>query len=106
MGIIHKFIFKKALAFVQRRVIRGRQLTPELLFDKGWSIQEQDGKQFFVEPNIKEREKVWIAFENHYYRVWHGHYRTFVALESTVEWLHTYFAALDKHNELSTRKLI
>lgn len=77
-----------ALKLIANRIVHhGQRLTPEYLLSRGWV--EQDGD--FVEPDVKDRDKIWITFENHYYRVWHGKNRTFIGLESTVEWFENYF---------------
>lgn len=62
-------------------------LTPEYLLQRGWI--EEDG--FYYQPNIKDRDRISISFEHHYYRVWHSEKRTFIALESTVEWFELYY---------------
>lgn len=79
---------------------KGTQLKPEHLIAAGW---KQDLKGFFVEPFIKDRDKVWIQFEHSYYRVYHSENKTFIALETNIEWLQVYLFALDKHLQCSTR---
>jgi hypothetical protein len=81
---------------------KGNQLQPWDLTAAGWVIDESG---FYVEPNIKDRDRVSIQFENHYYRIYHSEYRTFVALEYSREWLQIYLFALDYHGELKTRRL-
>lgn len=81
---------------------KGDQLQPWHLSAAGWIVDENG---FYVEPNIKGRDKVSIQFENHYFRVYHSEYRTFVALESRKEWLQLYLFSLDYHGELKTRRL-
>lgn len=80
------WIYKLAVKLIANRIVHGQNhLTPKYLFDRGWI--EEDG--FFVEPNIKDRDKILIQFENHYFRIWHGKEKTFIALESKVEWFKT-----------------
>ena len=82
------WIYNLAVKLIANRIVHGQnQLTPKYLLDRGWI--EEDG--FFVEPNIKDRDKIWIQFENHYFRIWHGKERIFIGLESKVEWFENYY---------------
>ena len=88
---LYKFAIKViAINFVKH----GNQLTPEYLLNKGWI--EQDG--YYIEPNMKDRDLVSISFESHYYRVWHSSKRTFIALESTIEWFENYYLIIHGDN--------
>jgi len=83
-----KWIYKLALSIICNRIVHEQNLlTPEYLIEKGWI--EENG--YYFEPNIKDRDKIWIQFENHYFRVWHGKEKTFIALESKLEWFEVYF---------------
>ncbi len=76
------------------------KLQPIHLSERGW-IKEYDAvrqKEYYVESNIKDRDKVSIEFENHYYRVWHGKDRTFIALETSIEWLQLYLLLCKKRS--------
>ena len=76
----------------------------------GWEETVTEGYIEFTEPNIKDRDRIGIRFEQredgqHYYRVVHGPEQTFIACESTVEWLELYMTlhnreARDPHNPL------
>lgn len=105
MKKIKNFIYKLALKFIAKQVVNSEnKLTPEYLFKNGW-VSELDmttGKTFVVERNIKDRDKVWIDFEGHYYRVWHGRDKTFVALETSIEWLQLHLLLIDKHKKFSS----
>jgi hypothetical protein len=79
------------------------QLTSAHLLAAGWIL---DHNGYFVEPFIKDRDKVWVQIEGYYYRVFHSERKTFIALECSVEWLQAYLFILDKHQELKTRKLL
>jgi len=82
------WIYNLAVKLIANRIVHGQnQLTPKYLRDRGWI--EEDG--FFIEPNIKDRDKIWLQFENHYFRIWHGKERTFIGLESKVEWFDNYY---------------
>ena len=85
---INNWLFKKAKKFLAKRLVySSNRLTPEYLIERGWV--EQDG--YYIEPNIKDRDRISISFESHYYRVWHSDKRTFFALESTIEWFELYY---------------
>lgn len=84
------WILRVANNIVASRIITSEQLTPEHLKSWGW-IQEGN---FWVEANIKTRDKIWIQFENHYYRVYHGEERTFISLKATIGWFQNYYRLL------------
>ncbi len=89
------WIYALAVKIIANRIVHGRSLlTPKYLFDRGW-VEE---KGFFVEPNIKDRDKIWIQIEGQYFRVWHGKDRTFIALESKVEWFENYYLLAHGNN--------
>lgn len=82
------WIYNLAVKLIANRIVHGQNLlTPKYLTDRGWI--EEDG--FYVEPRIKDRDKIWIQFENHYFRIWHGKERTFIGLESSAEWFDNYY---------------
>lgn len=82
------WIYKLSLTLIANRIVHGEKyLTPEFLISKGW-IKEGN---FFVEPNVKERDKIWIQFEHHYFRIFHGAERVFIGLESKKEWFENYY---------------
>lgn len=92
---LKNWAYKLAVKLIANRIVHGfNRLTPEYLQGKGWI---QEGK-YWVEPNIKDRDKIWINFENHYYRVWHGGDRTFIALESSLEWFENYYLLANGDN--------
>lgn len=84
-----QWIYNLAVKLIANRIVHGQnRLTRDYLMSKGWDLE--DGK-YWVEKGIKGRDKIWIEFENHYYRVWHGKERTFIALESSLEWFENYY---------------
>ena len=88
-----KWIYKLALSIIANRIVHQQNLlTPEYLVSKGW-INEQG---FWIEPNIKDRDKIWIQFDKLYFRVWHGKEKTFIGLESKVEWFETYYNLINR----------
>ncbi len=91
MKYIKLYIYKIALTFIIKRMQDNKTpLTSEHLYDAGWEERWDSVKEqwYFYEPNIKERDRVLIEFcENNTYRVWHGEQKTFIAAESSVEWL-------------------
>ena len=83
-----KWIYELALSIIANRIVHSKNLLrPEYLIAKGWI--EEDG--FYFVPNTKDRDKICIQFENHYFRVWHWKEKTLTGLESKVEWFETYF---------------
>jgi len=85
---IYKWLFKLAKKVIAINIVKhGTQLTPQHLIERGWV--EENG--YYIEPNIKDRDRISISFGSYYYRVWHSSKRTFIALESTVEWFELYY---------------
>ena len=85
---INNWLFKIAFSIIAKRLVfSNNHLTPNYLIKKGW-VETESG---YTEPIIKNRDRITISFENHYYRVWHSDKRTFIALESTIEWFETYY---------------
>jgi hypothetical protein len=92
---IFNYLYKLAIKVIAINIVKhGNQLTPEYLLNKGWI--KQDG--YYIEPNMKDRDLVSIGFESHYYRVWHSSKRTFIALESTIEWFENYYLIIHGDN--------
>ena len=92
---LNNWAYKLAVKMIANRIIYSQNLlTPDYLKSKGW-IKENG---FWVEPNIKERDKIWIQFENHYFRVWHGRDRTFISLETKLEWFENYYLLAHSDN--------
>lgn len=85
-------------------VKKGTHLEPKHLYKAGWVVEVVGNRQFFVEPNVKPRDKIWVEFENHYYRVYHSETRTFISLETKLEWLRVYLFLNDYYLELKTRQ--
>lgn len=96
-----KYIYKLVLRLIRYILVnKSTPLSAETLKSWGWELThiQRYGKDCWKEPDIKERDQVLIEIEDHYYRVWHGPNGTFIALESSVEWLQTYLLLMDKHN--------
>ena len=80
--------YKEAVEVIAKAIVHSKnRLTPEYLMERNWV--EENG--YYIEPNIKDRDRISISFEHHYYRVWHGGDRTFFALESSIEWFELYY---------------
>jgi hypothetical protein len=62
------------------------KFTPQYLIEKGFK-EDEDG--YFVEPNLKDRDKIWVSFDRGCYRVWHGKDKTFITLHTKIEWFET-----------------
>lgn len=83
-----KWIYNLAVKLIANRIVHEcNNLTPQYLIDRGWV--EKGG--FYFEPAIKDRDRINISFEDHYYRVWHSNKMTFIALEDSVEWFELYY---------------
>ena len=92
---INEWLFKMAIKITAIRLVRSfKRLTPEYLLQKGFV--ENNGE--YSEPNIKDRDKITVTFENHYYRVWHSEKKTFIALESSIEWFEMYYLIIHPDN--------
>lgn len=68
-------------------------LSPDYLKSLGWITEFDDvlKKTFYIEPNIKKRDKISVEFEQEYYRVYHGKERTFIALETSLKWFQLHY---------------
>ncbi len=90
-----KWIYELALSIIANRIVHYQNLLkPDYLTKKGWI--EEDG--YYFEPEIKESSRIWIKFEHHYFRVWYGKEKTFIGLESKVEWFETYYLMAHSDN--------
>ncbi len=98
MEKLNYWLYKIALKVISKTIINSNTpLTKEYLISKGW-VTEADivpGKIFYVEPNIKDRDKISVEFENHYYRIWHSEKRTFIALKTSKEWFVMYYSLIN-----------
>lgn len=95
MKKLRTIFFTLALRFLAKQVNgsgASHKLTPEYLFMNGWVpfYDTQTEKTFIVEPHVKDRDKIWVEFEHHYYRVWHGPAKTFIALKASLVWFQLY----------------
>ena len=82
------WIYRLAIAIFANRIVHCQNLlTPEYLEKRGWI---KDGL-YYVEKDIKDRDKIWIQFDAHYFRVWKGKEQTFIGLESKVEWFELFY---------------
>ena len=88
--LIYYFCFWRSI--VKRIINSTTPLTPQYLIERGWvkEFNEVLQKTFYVEPNIKDRDKIYVEFENHCYRIWHSDKLTFIALERSIEWFEFY----------------
>lgn len=89
------WLYKLSISIIANRLVHGQNLlTPEYLIKRGWI---SDG-EFFVEPNIKLRDKLWIRFEDHWFTIYRGEARTFIGLESKIEWFEIYWLLVHSDN--------
>lgn len=82
------WIYKLAVKIIANAICHNQNLlTPQYLIDRGWI--EKDG--YYIEPDMKDMDLISIQFERHYFRIFHSDKRTFIALESKVEWFEVYY---------------
>lgn len=94
---IEHWIYRLAIKVVARRIVlKQNLLTPEYLENKGW-VKEGES---WIEPYIKDRDKIWIDFEHHYFRIYHGKDKTFIGLKSKIEWFEMYYLLVNDSKEL------
>jgi hypothetical protein len=92
---LNDWAYNFAVKLIANRLVHSEKpLTRSYLHLKGWVIESG----FYVEPNVKDRDKIWIEFEHNYYRVWHGRDRTFIALEGSLEWFENYYLLIHGDN--------
>lgn len=97
MKKVKKYIYELAVKIVNKYIEDGvTKLTKEYLLNKGWVTEFDEVRQkiYYVESNIKDRDKISIEFGSNYYRVCHGKDRVFIALESSQEWFDMYYSLL------------
>jgi hypothetical protein len=74
-------------------------LTPYILVKNGWERRTENDKVYYIQPYMKDRDRVYIEFESHYYRVWHSHRKTFISVQTHVEWLLLYLLLQNPNRE-------
>jgi hypothetical protein len=91
--------YKLALKIISNRVLYSdKRLTPEYLEKRGWvKVNDKYKGELWVEPMTKDRDKIYISFENHWYRVWHSEDKTFITLTTSVEWFEIYYLMSHPH---------
>jgi hypothetical protein len=97
---LKNWAYKLAVKLIANRIVHGgNKLTTYYLRSNGW-VEEGD---FWVKPDVKDRDKVWILPGDNYYRVFHGKDKTFIALESAREWLELHYLLI--HSDHGRYKL-
>ena len=92
---LKNYIYKFSVKSIMKRMVLDQNLLkPIHLKEMGW-VKEGTS---WIEPNVKYRDKIWIDFENHYFRVYHGKNKTFIALESKLEWFEMYYLLMHGDN--------
>jgi hypothetical protein len=82
------WIYRLAVKIIANRIVHeNARLTTEYLIQRGWT--EEDG--YYSEPNIKERDRVWIKFEGHFYRAYYGRYKNYISSETSLEWFNHFY---------------
>jgi hypothetical protein len=98
---IKNFIYNAVIKVIAKRLVYNQNsLTPDYLIKRGWitEFDEVRQKTYYVESGIKSRDMISVEFEAHYYRIWHGKERVFVALESSKEWFDIYYLMMHGDN--------
>ncbi len=92
---LFNWLYKIAISVIIHNIVNDKErLTPEYLESKGWTFDNG----FWYETGMKDRDMIWVSFENHYYRVWHGKNKTFIALETSKKWFELYWLMSHPHN--------
>lgn len=86
-----KFEYIRAIVESLVSINQSENLTPKHLIDLGW-VKENG---FFVEKSIKDRDKIWIEFEDSFFRVYHGKDKTFIALNKKKSWFDSYYSLIN-----------
>ena len=82
------FIYNLSVKLIANRIVHGENhLKPSHLIARGW-VKEDD---YYFEPDVKDKCKIWVKFENHYFRIYYGVNKTFIGLESKIEWFDNYY---------------
>jgi hypothetical protein len=93
-----KWAYNLAQRIIANKIIHHScKLTPEYLINNGW-VEDDDG--YYSEPNIKDRDKVWVIFYGSFYKVWYGSGKTFIAKESSKEWFEQYYLLINKLDKM------
>jgi len=91
----NNWLFKVAMKIIAKRIVHSEnRLTPEYLLSEGWVMQEGlDDRVIYVEPNMKDRDRITIIFiETGYgYTVRHGAEQTFIQADKSIEWFEIYY---------------
>lgn len=72
------------------------KLTEKYLLSKGWICEKVGDNIYYVEKDIKERDKIWVLFKENYYMVYYGKDRTFIALNAGLEWFEVFCLVVGK----------
>lgn len=97
MEKLKTMLFNIAKRIIIKRISNSKtKLTPQYLIDRGW-VQYCD---YFIEPNIKDRDRISIQFECYGYRVWHSEKMIFIASERSVEWFELYYLLAHPDNRI------
>jgi len=101
MKIILQTIKHFYLRFLATMLVHDREkLTPKHLADMGWirTYNSTLDNYYWLDKDTKDRDKTWIIFEDHNYRVYHGPTKTFIAAESSLSWFRAYYLILHSDN--------
>lgn len=95
MKKFNDWLYRLAVKHIIKNIVYSKtRLTPEYLLAHGWI--EEDG--YYTESNIKDRYRIYIKFEDYYYRIFYSANKTFITLESSLEWFEMYYLLLHPYN--------
>ncbi len=96
--IKYNFIYNLVIKLFANRIIREtNKLTPNDLLIKGW-VNE---KGYYTQSlEVKVTHKIYIEFEHHYYRLYYGPNKTFIALRDNKEWFEMFYMLVNDMDQM------
>lgn len=79
--------WKREKKILIKRLSGYNRLQPHHLTSLGFIYT--DG--YYFQPNMKDRDIIYVQFEGSSYRVFHSINKTFIAAENTLEWFELYY---------------
>lgn len=86
--LTNKILYRLFIKYLSCRIIKSNErINVEYLESIGF----KSNGTYFVEENVKVRDKIWVELNDGYYRIFHGERKTFIALESSKYWFDVYY---------------
>lgn len=102
MKRIRNWLFALSHMIIANQIVRHDEtLTPEYLEAFGWILI----KGYYIEPGIKDRDRISVKFDGNFYRVYHSANRTFIAFQNGVKWFETYYLMLNSEKQYKLAKV-